>query len=116
MDYDKKIYSLLGLAQKAGQIKSGEFMTEQSIKDRTAKLVIVASDASDNTKKHFTDMCVYRKIPIYVWGIKDDLGHATGKEFRASLAVTQEGFAKSIKEKMETVVTETRDDKQEDDN
>ena len=59
--------SLLGLATKAGKCQSGEFMTEQAIKGGSAHLVIIAKDASDNTKKHFTDMCNYRNIPMYIY-------------------------------------------------
>lgn len=66
-----------------------------------AHLVIVASDASDNTKKHFSDMCAYRKVPYAEYADKTSLGHAIGKEFRASLAVTDENLAKLILNKLE---------------
>ena len=92
---------MLGLANKAGRLKSGEFMTEQCLKDGSARLVIVADDASDNTKKHFKDMCDYRQVPILFFGKKDDIGHAIGKEFRASVVVNDEGFASSILEKVD---------------
>ena len=48
-----KVLSMLGLATKAGKISSGEFSTEKEIKTGYAALVIVAEDASDNTKKKF---------------------------------------------------------------
>ena len=51
-----KIFSSLGLATKAGKTQSGEFCTEKSVKSFQAFLVIVAEDASDNTKKMFTNM------------------------------------------------------------
>ena len=38
---------------------------------------------------------------MYTYGSKEDLGHSMGKEFRASLAVTDEGFAKSIKKRLD---------------
>ncbi|MEF9941831.1 MAG: ribosomal L7Ae/L30e/S12e/Gadd45 family protein [Lachnospiraceae bacterium] len=98
-----KLLSLIGLATKAGKTVSGEFSTEKGIKSGTASLVIVATDASDNTKKKFTNMCdFYQKVPIYFYGDKDTLGHAMGKEFRAILAVTDEGFAKSMMKHLET--------------
>lgn len=40
---------MLGLAMKAGKVVSGEFAVDKSIKDGSAWLVIIASDASDNT-------------------------------------------------------------------
>ena len=95
-----KVLSLIGLATKAGQTASGEFMTEREVKTGRAALVIVAGDSSDNTKKKFRDMCEFYKVPIYFYGDKDTLGHAMGKEFRASLAVLDEGFAKGIQKQL----------------
>ena len=48
-----KVLSLIGLAMKAGQVVSGEFSVEKCIKSGKAKLVIIATDASENTKKKF---------------------------------------------------------------
>lgn len=91
-----KTLSLVSLATKAGKIVSGEFATEKEVKTGLAELVIVAEDASENTKKKFKNMCEFYEVPIYFYGDKDTLGHAMGKEFRASLAVTDPGFAKGI--------------------
>ena len=94
---EKKIYSLLGLATKSRNIVSGEFMTEKAIKEGKAHLVIVGDDSSDNTKKMFTNMCEFYEVPICFYGKKEDLGHAMGKELRSSVAVTDPGFAKSLR-------------------
>nr|WP_294492231.1 ribosomal L7Ae/L30e/S12e/Gadd45 family protein [uncultured Mediterraneibacter sp.] len=95
-----KVLSLIGLAMKAGRCTSGETMTESETKSGRARLVIVASDASDNTKKKFRDMCKFYRVPIYIYGDKDTLGHAMGKEFRASLAILDEGFADGIQKEL----------------
>ena len=58
--------SMISLAAKAGKTKSGEFMTEKEVKEGRAHLVIVADDASDNTKKKFQNMCDFYKVPIYL--------------------------------------------------
>lgn len=97
-----KVLSMIGLATKAGKTVSGEFMTEREIKSGRVALVVVAGDSSDNTKKKFRDMCEFYKVPIYFYGDKDTLGHAMGKEFRASLAILDEGFAKGIRKHLET--------------
>lgn len=91
-----RILSLIGLATKAGKTVSGEFMTEREVKSGKATLVIVAEDSSDNTKKNFRNMCEFYKVPIRFYGDKDSLGHAMGKQFRASLAVLDQGFADGI--------------------
>lgn len=91
-----KVLSMIGLATKAGKIVSGEFSTEKVIKAGKACLVLVADDASANTKKMFTNMCTYYKVPMYCYGTKESLGHAMGKELRASVALTDSGFSKAI--------------------
>lgn len=98
-----KAASLLGLAAKAGRIVSGEFSTEKAVKEHKATLVIVAEDASDNTKKMFRNMCDFYKVPFSIWGTKEQIGQAIGKQYRASAALTDHGFCdaflKQINEK-----------------
>jgi len=87
---------MLGIATKAGKTVTGEFATEKAVKEGTASLVIVAGDASDNTKKKFRNMCDYYQVTIKVFADKVALGNACGKEFRASLAVTDVGLANAV--------------------
>jgi ribosomal protein L7Ae-like RNA K-turn-binding protein len=87
---------MIGLAQKAGKVVSGEFSTEKAVKTGKAALVIVAADSSDNTKKMFTNMCSFYHVPLYFYSDKEEIGHAIGKQFRASLAILDEGFSKQI--------------------
>ena len=96
-----KVLQLVGMAQRAHYAAGGEFMTETMVKSKKASVVIIAEDASDNTKKHFFDMCRYYKVPCFVYGTKESLGHAIGKEMRASLSVTNEGLAKEIISKID---------------
>lgn len=95
-----KVLAYIGLATKAGKVASGEFSTEKAVKEGKANLVIVADNASNNTKKMFTNMCIFYKVPIYIMSDKDELGHAMGKEFRASLAVLDKGFADAIEKQL----------------
>ena len=97
----RKELSLIGLAAKAGKVVSGEFATEKAVKGRTAYLVLIAEDASENTRKKFRDMCTYYKVPFYNIVSKEELGTAIGKEYRACIAVTQEQFAVAMKKKLD---------------
>lgn len=92
-----KALSMLGMATRAGKTVSGEFAVEKSVKQGTAYLVLLAEDASDNTKKKFTDMCTYRKLPYLLLADRETLGRAIGKEFRACVAVEDENLAKVIR-------------------
>ena len=98
---NNRILSSLGLAQKAGCIASGEYAVEKAVKGGLASVVIVAEDASDNTKKKFSDMCKYYQVPFACYSQKELLGHGIGKEFRASLAVLDGGFAKAIEKQLD---------------
>ena len=96
MKNNNKVLSLLGLATKAGKVASGEFSTEKSVKTGKGFLVLVADDASQNTNKKFQNMCDFYEVPIYFIANKEELGRFCGKEFRASLAVQDENFAKAM--------------------
>jgi len=93
---NNRALSMLGIATKAGKTVTGEFATEKAVKEGTAFLVVVAGDASDNTKKKFKNMCDYYQVTIKVFADKVSLGNACGKEFRASLAVTDAGLANAV--------------------
>ena len=95
------VLGTLGLAMRAGRLVSGEFMTENAVKSKGAYLVILAQDVSENTRKKFRNMRKYYEVPIREYSTKDKLGHSLGKEFRASLAVTDKGFAQAILKKMD---------------
>ena len=45
-------------------------------------------------------MCSFYHVPMYLYAPKETLGHAIGKEYRASLAVLDEGFAANLIEKL----------------
>ncbi len=91
-----KVLSLLGLATRGHNLVSGEFQTENAVKSGCAMLVIVAEDASANTKKFFTDKCSYYGVPAYCYGTRESLGGAIGKEMRSSLAVCDAGLAQAV--------------------
>lgn len=97
---------MLGLAAKSGHVASGEFSTEKAVKSGKAFLVIVSEEASDNTRKMFRNMTDFYQVPMYIFGTKEELGHYIGKEFRASLAITDENLAKAVEKKLETYKTE----------
>ena len=95
-----KVLSYLGLAMRGRNLVSGEFQTEDAVKRGKAIFVIVAEDASENTKKLFRDKCSYYEVPVYSYGTKQSLGRAIGKDQRSSLAVTDAGLAQAIEKAM----------------
>ena len=69
-----KALAMLGMATKAGKVVSGEFSVEKAVKEGKAWLVLVAEDASDNTKKSFTNMCEFYECDLVFYGKKENLG------------------------------------------
>ena len=88
---------MIGLAARAGKVSSGEFSAERSISSGKAGLCILAEDVSENTRKHFNDMCSYRRIRIMGSDLpKSRLGHMIGKKDRAVITIDDPGFSKAI--------------------
>ena len=68
------------------------------LKRGNVKFIIVAEDASNNTKKLFKDKSTYRNIPYVYFSSKLQLGLAIGKAPRAVIGIKDEGFAKKLAE------------------
>ena len=98
MNEQQKIYQLLGIATRARKVITGEDLTVREVQAGKAHLVIITSDASDNTMKKITDKCNFSNVEKHVFGNREDLGHAIGKESRVVLAITDAGFARKISE------------------
>lgn len=96
-----KVLALLGLAMRGRNLVSGEFQTIEAVKNQTAMLVIIAEDASANTKKLFTNKCTFYEVPVYEFASKEELGRAIGKDMRSSLGVCDAGLAEAIIKQLE---------------
>lgn len=97
MKNEQKALNLLGLATRAGKLVSGEELTIKQVRSENARVVIIASDASENTRKKVSDKCQHYEIPYTVQFTKIELSQAIGKE-RTIICLTDAGFAKKIRE------------------
>ncbi|AND39432.1 YlxQ family RNA-binding protein [Cytobacillus firmus] len=88
--------SLLGLANRARKITSGEELAVKEIRNGKAKLVLLSADASANTAKKVTDKCKSFGVPYKLIQNREMLGKAIGKEARVVVAVLDAGFAKKL--------------------
>ncbi len=91
-----KIFSLLGIAMRGRNLVSGEYQSLEAVRTGAAALMIVAQDASDNTKKLFSDKCSFYGVPIFRYGTKESLGRAIGKDMRSSVCVCDRGLAEAV--------------------
>ncbi|NMB33049.1 MAG: 50S ribosomal protein L7ae [Clostridium sp.] len=92
----EKIYSFLGLARKANKLISGDEVCERALKAGKVDLLIVAEDASLNTRKKFMDACNYNNIKFKIFGKKGLLGKSIGKELRSVIAIQEKEFSRNI--------------------
>ena len=91
-----KTNGLLGIAAKAGKVVSGTDVVIENISKKKVKLVIIAINCSDRTKKNIIDICFNNKISFKEYGTIDENSRAIGKENRAIIGIIDENLAVSI--------------------
>ncbi|GGD68005.1 50S ribosomal protein L7ae [Paenibacillus nasutitermitis] len=96
MNQKHKALSTLGMAMRAGKVISGDEIVLKAVRQGKAKLVIVAGDASENTKKKFQDKCGTYNVKLVEIFDRITLGESIGKPERVIIAVTEAGFSKII--------------------
>ena len=94
---NRKIQSLLSLCQRAGKIVTGEDTDEINVKKGSAFLVIIAGDASENTKNKFVNKCKYYNVPYFICYTKEELSSCIGKYNRSVYAITEVNFAEKLR-------------------
>ena len=91
-----KALSFLGLAKRAGRITIGCDSVVSSMADGKSKMVIMAEDISNNTKKVILKNAkAYSVHTIIVKYKKDELSPAVGR-LAAVISVEDEGFARGL--------------------
>lgn len=95
-----KIYGLLGICAKSGNIVSGMDIVIETLEKKKAKLVIVAEDCSEKTIKNIKFECDKNKIPIYIFGTIEKISKSIGKNNRGVLAIKNENLAKEIEKRI----------------
>lgn len=91
-----KLIAYLGFAKKSGKLSSGEQIALEKIKESKAKIVFLASDASQNTAKRIRDKAGYRGIRVCEKLNRQELGKAIGQEERVVVCINDRGFAAAI--------------------
>ncbi len=97
MNDQQQWMSLLGLANRARKVISGEELVVKEVRQKRAKLVLLSQDASNNTMKKITDKCKFYQVPIITVNNRYQLGQAIGKEARVVVAINDAGFATKLK-------------------
>lgn len=91
----KRIYSMIGFAQRAGKVSSGTLAVRSSLLSR-ACLLVMSSDISENTRDSLINASKKQKIPWITLGSKYELGTSVGKAYRVALTINDQGMTDSI--------------------
>lgn len=97
MDRNEQLLSLIGLCLRGRNLEVGEEPVEAVCRARDARVLLLASDAADNTVrrvKRFAEVgqCVWLRVPF----TRQELGRATGRSSVAVAAVTDIGLAVAV--------------------
>ncbi|MDD4124419.1 MAG: ribosomal L7Ae/L30e/S12e/Gadd45 family protein [Eubacteriales bacterium] len=89
-----KILSALGLCRKAGKLPFGTDAVLKEIRVKKARLVLIAFDSSDSTKKCITDKAVFYGVKYEIINYtRKELGSALGKPHCACAAICDDNLA-----------------------
>lgn len=95
------VLSLLGLAKKAGRLEAGEEPVGAAARARDARLILLASDAAENSARRARRFAAAGACPCVVLDApKDELGRAVGRSSCAMLAITDIGFAEAVAKRL----------------
>ena len=94
---NRKLQSMLSLCQRAGKIVTGEDTVEINIKNGNVLFVIIAGDASENTRNKFVNKCKYYNIEYCICYCKEELSSCIGKYNRSVYGIVDKNFADKIR-------------------
>jgi len=101
------VSAFLGLIKKAGKLEVGEEPVGASCRAKKASLVIIASDAAENSIRRATHYAEAGKVPILPVSLdKGQLGQAIGKPPCAMISITDIGFSAALAKKLVAVSPE----------
>ena len=82
---------------KAGKIVFGTESTIDMINKNKVKLIILAKDTAQRTKNNIEIKCKEKNVPLYIFGEKDSLSKAIGKNNKTVLGIKDKNLALAIK-------------------
>ncbi|WP_125547016.1 L7Ae/L30e/S12e/Gadd45 family ribosomal protein [Levilactobacillus lindianensis] len=95
MTNSERALQLLGLVRRAGKLTTGETFVLAAVRDGSAKLVLLASDAGQSSQKQFRDKTTSYNVPLNEDFTKDQLSTAIGSA-RTVIAITDPGFVRKL--------------------
>jgi ribosomal protein L7Ae-like RNA K-turn-binding protein len=86
--------TLAGFAARAGQVVTGTDRVRGAVRDGTAPLVLVATDAAPAQSAKLIPLLEARSVPYFAVASRERLGHAVGKGPLSALALLDRALAR----------------------
>ena len=103
---ESKFRSYMGFAARSKNIQVGYNTALVLIAKKKVKLLLIAEDVGDNTKKKLTHKCVTNNIKYRVFGKASELSHMTGNVDKGVFAIMDKEFAESICKEIDLIQSE----------
>ena len=87
------------MRQNRGKVISGMDAVAESVQKHKAKLVIVAQDTSEKSKKNIKYVCTNNGISVIELSTIELLSRSIGKKNKAIICITDKNFSEGILEK-----------------
>ena len=92
---EDKLHSMMGLATRAGKLAHGDSAVQEAVLKGRARLVIIAGNCGESTAEKIRRLCEEKNVLCTVFSDKESIGKAVGRDEKAVVAFTEEGFAKA---------------------
>jgi len=96
---NRQVAFALGLAQKAGKVAAGDFAVRSALNGGKAKLMLIASDAAETSRKELEYLAKSAGVNIITGPSRAEIGSAIGKSPRTAVVITDNNFAAMIQKK-----------------
>ena len=85
-----------GLASRAGKVAYGADRVKELILKKKVYLVIIAEDASINTREKFTNYATENNVKIMIYGSINENSNSIGKKNKAIIGILNKNFSDEI--------------------
>ena len=92
----RKLLSYMGFAAKARKIVNGYNTCVFTMEKRRVRLLIIAADLAENSKKKMISAANKYNVTYRVFGDSEEMSHMTGTAGKGIFGITDENFANVI--------------------
>lgn len=93
---NSRITGLLGLATRAGKTVFGTESSKEAIEKKKVKLLIVAEDAAERTKKNFEEICHKYGVCMKIVLTINEISSSIGQSNKAIVGIKDKNFSEEI--------------------